>query len=325
MPKVTVVMPVYNVEKYVARSIDSVLRQTHTDFELIIVDDGGNDRSLEICQSFNDSRIQIISQKNRGLAGARNTGIRNAKGRYIAFLDSDDLWHAEKLERHIRHLIANPNVGVSYSGSQLIDESDAPMGISMTPKLSQISTADIFCRNPVGNGSAPIFRREVFNRIAFSQSTNTKPEWVYFDETFRFGEDIECWMRIACNTKWKFEGIEGDLTLYRVVSGGLSANTTKMYEFWNKMYAKVESYAPEVTFKHGKRARAYQLRYYARRAVREGQGLKALAAVAKALSYAPIILVQEPKKTSVTIAAAILSIILPKNLFQKLEYSINRR
>ena len=325
MPKISVIMPVYNVEKFVARSIGSVLRQTYTDFELILVDDGGNDQSLAICQSFKDPRIRIISQINRGLAGARNTGIRNANGQYIALIDSDDLWHEEKLSRHIKHLDDNPTVGVSYSGSLFIDDNDASMGISMTPKLEDIDTAHIFCRNPVGNGSAPVIRREVFNNIAFSQMINGKIEWAYFDETFRFGEDIECWMRMTCNTNWKFEGIEGDLTLYRIVSGGLSANTTKMYEFWNKMYAKVETYAPEITVQHGNRARAYQLRYYARRAVREGQGLKALATVAKALAYAPIILIEEPKKTLVTLAAALMSIMLPKNLFQKLEYSFNKR
>ena len=70
MPKISVIMPVYNVEKFVARSIESVLRQTHADFELILVDDGGNDQSLAICRNFKDPRIRIISQVNRGLAGA---------------------------------------------------------------------------------------------------------------------------------------------------------------------------------------------------------------------------------------------------------------
>jgi glycosyltransferase involved in cell wall biosynthesis len=325
MPKISVIMPVYNVEKFVARSIKSVLRQNFKDFELILVDDGGNDQSLEICRGFKDPRIRIISQSNRGLAGARNTGIRNANGRYIALLDSDDLWHEDKLALHSKHLDANPSVGVSYSGSHFIDETDSSLGMSMTPKLTHIDTAHIFCRNPVGNGSAPVIRREVLKDIAFSQCIKGQIEWAYFDETFRFGEDIECWMRIACKTKWKFEGIEGDLTFYRIVSGGLSANTTKMYEFWNKMYAKVEAYAPEVTSQYGRRARAYQLRYYARRAVREGQGAKAVANVVRALYHAPIILIEEPKKTFVTLVAAILTSILPKTLFQRLEHGFNRR
>ncbi|HZV11070.1 MAG TPA: glycosyltransferase family 2 protein, partial [Novosphingobium sp.] len=92
VPTVSVIMPVYNVEPYVAEAITSVLAQTYADFELIIVDDGGQDRSVEICQGFEDPRIRIVHQANRGLAGARNTGILAARGRYLAFLDSDDRW-----------------------------------------------------------------------------------------------------------------------------------------------------------------------------------------------------------------------------------------
>ncbi|MFN5978718.1 MAG: glycosyltransferase family 2 protein, partial [Pseudanabaena sp.] len=80
MPKVSVIVPVYNVEKYIAETIDSVLAQTFTDFELIIIDDESKDRSIAICQGIADPRIHIIHQKNRGLAGARNTGIRHAQG-----------------------------------------------------------------------------------------------------------------------------------------------------------------------------------------------------------------------------------------------------
>ena len=87
MPKVSVIMPVYNVEKYIAETISSVLAQTFTDFELLVIDDESKDRSIEICESFTDQRIKIIHQKNRGLAGARNTGIRHAQGEYLAFLD----------------------------------------------------------------------------------------------------------------------------------------------------------------------------------------------------------------------------------------------
>jgi glycosyltransferase involved in cell wall biosynthesis len=83
-PDVSVIMPVYNVERYVAAAIRSVLQQTFSNFELIIVDDGGKDTSLDICRTFSDPRIRIVSQANRGLAGARNTGIRHARGRYIA-------------------------------------------------------------------------------------------------------------------------------------------------------------------------------------------------------------------------------------------------
>ena len=83
-PMISIVMPVYNTAKYVEAAIESVLAQTFVDFELLIIDDAGSDNSIELCRAYSDPRIRIISQANRGLAGARNTGIRHARGQYIA-------------------------------------------------------------------------------------------------------------------------------------------------------------------------------------------------------------------------------------------------
>jgi glycosyltransferase involved in cell wall biosynthesis len=313
MSTVSVIIPVYNVERFVERSLRSVLNQTFVDYEIVVVDDGGTDRSIDICRSVKDDRIRIIHQQNRGLAGARNAGIRSATGKYIALLDSDDLWHVDKLKLHVAHLESNPDVGVSYSGSAFIDENDQLLGMSMAPQLTNISTPLIFCRNPVGNGSAPVFRREVFDDLAFPVSRDGRVETCYFDENFRYGEDIECWMRIACQTGWAFEGIEGDLTLYRIVSGGLSSNTDKMYEYWNRMYEKVRLMAPELVDEHGARARGYQIRYYARRAVKERQGRRAMKYFFSAMRVHPFMLFEEPKKTMITGLAAVFTSLLPKS------------
>ena len=108
MPAVSVIIPVYNVERFVEAAIASVQAQSFQDFELIIVDDGGQDRSIEICRRLADHRTRVIEQKNRGLAGARNTGIAGARGQYIALLDADDFWHADKLARHVAHFESSP-------------------------------------------------------------------------------------------------------------------------------------------------------------------------------------------------------------------------
>lgn len=314
---ISVVMPVYNVEKYVAESIRSVLAQSYKNFELIIVDDGGQDSSVDICRSFDDDRITIISQKNRGLAGARNSGIVAAKGDYIAFLDSDDLWHKDKLSLHKIHFDSNKRIGVSYSGSRFIDENSDALKQAQTPRLYNVTADHIFKRNPIGNGSSPVIRRDTLNQIAFRHPNDTK-RVCFFDESFRQSEDIELWVRIALTSPYKFEGIEGLLTRYRIISGGLSANVVAQYESWNRMFDKVEKRFPEFIKHHGAEARAYQLRYLARRAVQLGDGAFAIILIKEAMQVSLRPLIKEPSKTLSTIAAAYISRYFPSAIVMPL-------
>lgn len=324
LPSISVVMPVYNVEPYVKAAIDSVLAQTFEDFELLIIDDGGSDRSIDICREYVDPRVRIISQKNRGLAGARNTGIRYARADIIAFLDSDDLWHRDKLARHMAHLRGNREVGVSFSGARLIDDEGRDIHIDQTPKLRNIKPHDIFLRNPVSNGSTPVIRREVFGEIA-RPSPNHPGEEVWFDESLRQSEDIDCWLQIALSTSWKFEGIPGPLTLYRVNAGGLSANVVKQLESWLYVRDKVRTLAPGFAQRWEAIAEAFQLRYLARRAVRMRDRGLALDLAVAAVKRAPVVLIREPVKTGVTIAAALALRLMPTNLYGRLEETVLAR
>lgn len=112
---VSIIMPAFNAERYIRDSIESVLQQQYSLFELIIIDDFSSDRTIDIVKDFNDGRIILIQNENmKGAAGARRTGINCAKGRYIAFLDSDDIWPISKLQLHIDYLIKN-NVEFTYS------------------------------------------------------------------------------------------------------------------------------------------------------------------------------------------------------------------
>lgn len=103
MPRVSVVMPSYNCAQYLAEAVDSALAQTYRDFEIVVVDDGSKDNTEEVARRYG-SKIQYIKQENRGLPGARNTGIRASSGEYIALLDADDSWFPEKLARQIPSL-----------------------------------------------------------------------------------------------------------------------------------------------------------------------------------------------------------------------------
>lgn len=316
-PTVSFVMPVYNVEAYVAEAIDSVLAQTFTDFELIIVDDGGSDRSMEIVRSYEDPRIHIVVQANRGLAGARNTGILESSGRYVALLDSDDRWLPEKLALHVIHLDNNPAIGVSFSPSRFIDRDGRPMRLVQTPKLDAITPADIFCRNPVGNGSAPVIRRLALETVAFRHPADPARK-CYFDESLRQSEDIEMWLRLAIAGGVRFAGIAPALTEYRVNGGGLSSQVVRQYQSWEQVVARLSGYAAEFAEIHVSRARAYQLRYLARRAVQLGDPGMAMTLLREAMTSNRRPLLEEPIKTMVTFVAALAGGIIGPERFARL-------
>ncbi len=318
MQKVSVVIPVYGVEKYIAATVQSVLEQTYKNFELLLIDDGSPDRSVEICQQFTDPRIKIIRQQNRGVSAARNTGIRHAQGKYVAFLDGDDLWLPEKLEKHVAHLENSPNVGISFSRSAFIDETDKPLNLYQMPKLKEITPAQIFCRNPIGNGSVPVIRQEVFEAIKF-QNNASSAEQCYFDEQLRHFEDVECWLRIALKTNWQVEGIPEALTLYRVNLQGASTNVNKQLEDLEKVIEKTRSYAPELVNQCANRARAYELRFLARRVVSLRDGASAVKFAHRALATYWRIVLEEPRRTFLTLAAAYSLWLLPQSLYRQLE------
>ncbi len=319
MKKVSVIIPVYKVEKYISHTVRSVLEQTYTNFELLIVDDGSPDRSIEICQQFSDPRIKIIRQSNRGVSSARNTGIRHAAGEYLAFLDGDDLWTAEKLEKHVAHLESSPNVGISFSRSAFIDEAGNPLNLYQMPKLKEITPDLIFCRNPVGNGSTPVIRREVFNAIAFTDNTNDPEQLCYFDEKLHHFEDVECWLRIALKTDWQLEGIAEPLTLYRVNLTGASTNVYKQVEDLEKVIEKTRSYAPELISRCANPARAYELRFLARRMVSVRNGKEAVKFAHRALATHWQIILAEPRRTFLTLAAAYSLWLLPQSFYKQIE------
>lgn len=315
-PKVTVVVPLYNTERYIAKTLESIAAQTYGDYEVVVVNDASTDKGPEIVGTFmqGDSRIRMVTQENRGLAGARNSGIRHARGMYIALLDADDLWHKEKLARHVLHLDTNPGVGVSYAASRFIDDDGHDMGFGQEPQLQGIDAEHVFCRNPVGNGSAAVIRRAALNDIAFEVQAPEGVRVCWFDEGFRQSEDIELWSRMAALTRWRFEGIPGVLTYYRVSTGGLSANVEKQFETWCRMRDKIAGLAPALVTACGRRSEAYQRRYLARRLAIGGNGRKALKVTLHAIALYPRILMEEPSRTLSTLGFSGVLATLPRNL-----------
>ena len=302
MPRVSIVVSAYNTLKTLPETIDSLLQQTYADFEVVVVDDGSTDRTAEWVLSHSDTRLRLVRQINRGLAGARNGGIAATDSEYVGFCDGDDLWEPEKLAKHVAFLDANRDVGLTYSGSMLIDESGMPIGLVQKPKTDDITPRDVLLRNPVGNGSSPVIRRACLDDIVFRPSGETRDQW--FDETFRQSEDIECWVRIALTTSWRIAGTDEPLMRYRILSSGLSANLMKQFSSWTRVAKRVQELSPEFAEANLSAARAYQLRYLARRAVTLGCGKTACILMWKSIISSRHPLFREPVKTLTTVGAA---------------------
>jgi len=187
MPKVSIVIPTYNRAKLLKRAIHSVLNQTYQDYEIIIVDDGSTDNTEEVVRSFNDNKVIYIKhERNKGAPAARNTGIRAARGEYVAFQDSDDEWLPEKLEKQIKAFkTASTEIGIVYTGFWRIEGDKRTFFPSpnITPKEGAIHDA-LLKGNFVGTPST-LVKKECFEKAGM------------FDEKLPMLEDWELWIRIS--------------------------------------------------------------------------------------------------------------------------------
>ena len=321
MKLVSVIIPVYNAERYIGATVQSVLDQTYEDFEILIVDDGSPDRSIEICRQFTDPRIKIIQQHNRGVAAARNHGIRAAQGEYIAFLDADDLWLSTKLEKHVNHLESSESVGISYSYSTLIDANGIPLSLYQLPPTQNITPINFLLRDPIGSGSNLVAKSAVLAAIKFPAQIDGVISQSYFDEDRQLNpsEDTECWLRMAIKSDLKFEGIPEVLIQYRLHSGSFSHQFEKKTASWEKLLEKARSYAPALMAEQESAARAYQFTAIARRAINQGAGLVALRLSYRALTSYWRILLEEPIRTLLTLSAACLLTLLPPALYRQIQ------
>jgi glycosyltransferase involved in cell wall biosynthesis len=204
MPDISVIITCYNYAHYLKGCLDSVLAQTFQDFEVIVVNDGSTDNTDDVISPYlNNSRIRYIKQLNAGQANAKNTGIMNAKGKFIAFLDADDMWTETKLEKQFSQF-SDPHVGVVYSTVQYIDEQG--VGIPslgdptyLIPRAGKV-TEFLFFDNFIPFSSS-VVRRECFDRAGV------------FDESLKMGIDWDLWLRISVNYLFNF--VDEPLLLYR--------------------------------------------------------------------------------------------------------------
>ena len=227
-PLVSIVTPVYNAADFLDQTIKTVQAQTYENWELLLIDDVSSDNSLEIIKAAqkDDVRIKLIQQpKNAGAAKARNAGTLAAKGRFIAFLDADDLWVPEKLEKQVGFALSNEYAFV-FSSYQFADEAGEPTAAPVT--IPTDITYEQSLKNPIIWTSTVLLDVDLISRDLMLM-----PD-------VRRGQDAATWWRILRETKIKAYGMQESLAYYRRTNASLSANKMKAIKRTWYLYRNVE-------------------------------------------------------------------------------------
>lgn len=217
-------MPAYNAASFLEIAVKSIRAQTYTNWELLIVNDASKDATLKIAETLKaqDERIQVFDQlENQGVAKTRNTALQEAKGKYIAFLDSDDVWYPQKLEKQV-YFMENEDVLVCYSPYQRINENGKELATVIPPK--EIDYNSLLKSNFIGNLTG-IYNAEILGKQFFSDYKH---------------EDYVAWLALVKNSG-KAKSVGEVLGQYRVYAGTTSSNKIKMLLWQWRIYRSSQS------------------------------------------------------------------------------------
>jgi len=246
--KVSVLMTVYNDEKYLRKSIESILHQSFTDFEFIIINDGSTDSTADILHSYSsvDNRIKVIHQSNTGMTKALNFGLSISQGKYIARMDSDDISFSKRLEVEVEFLDKNPDIDLIGGGAQIIDAIDNVIGlrnIGVNDPMKTLSHLNIYQHSDV------MFRSSVLKKV------------IGYRDKFRNAQDYDLWLRISEVSKiakipdiigqWRLNA--GGYTIARKYEQNTETKIIKKFhqQRLQKGYDDYEQYSPEPAVIHG--------------------------------------------------------------------------
>jgi len=237
-PAVSVVIPTYNRARYVVEAVRSVLDQTDPDFELIVVDDGSTDGTRTALAPYLD-RLRYVAQENRGMASARNRGIREARGGLVALLDSDDRWEPRLLAAVRAAFASDPEVGAVFVAEREMDESGRVL-----PRVHGKRTpGDLFTPEGmigvdtrVGSGRPPVARRDLFGKLGF------------YDEELGGAWDCDLWIRWSFHTRMRI--VPEPLVVRRKHAGNFSGDRAKDALAWLEILRRVERDHPDFVAGH---------------------------------------------------------------------------
>ncbi len=275
-PLVSVIIPAYNAEPYLRRAIDSILVQTYPCIEIIVVNDGSTDGTIELVNSYKNQPIHLISKVNGGMSSARNTGLRAAQGEFIAYLDADDYWMPAKITSQVTLLQNHPEIGFCSTSTKV----ETPDGFFVNewscPNI-QISTLHtIFINNSAiaGSASSILVRKSIQDKAGM------------FDETLTGLEDTDMWIRYAALSEYIC--IADTLTVILKRSQSVSRNLNNMRASAIAVYKKNRFLLDSTSQgRFWKKSYARMLTDYAKWEARENRKCRSLAHLCLAFCYAP--------------------------------------
>jgi glycosyltransferase involved in cell wall biosynthesis len=275
-PLVSVVMPAYNVAWCVRRAVDSALAQSLREIEVIVINDGSTDDTLQVLASYGDA-IKVIDQANGGMSHARNAGIRVARGKYVAFLDADDWWLPEKLARQVELLNNRPELGFCSTAARVENPQGELLNLWHCRHARRDMLETIIAENAAvaGGCSAVMVRRELFEQVGL------------FDESLRGFEDPDLWMRLAAVCHYAC--IDEPLAVILRREKSVSRNRDTMREAALRSMRKNRALLPpRLRGGFWRNAMASVYTDYAKGQYRIGRKTAALADVANAFALAPL-------------------------------------
>ncbi|MBE9009337.1 glycosyltransferase family 2 protein [Pseudanabaenaceae cyanobacterium LEGE 13415] len=241
---VSVIIPAYNAAAFIGQTLDSVLKQTYQEFEIIVVDDGSRDRTAEIVESYakRDRRIRLLKQENSGVAAARNLAIAESKGEYISPIDADDIWYPEKLEKQVRCIEASDEtVGLVYSWSVYLNEAGEMIGRYIAAQDFTAAEGNVFNGllyfNFLDNASTALFRRSCIDRVG-GYNCNLRAQ------NAQGCEDWDIYIRIA--EQYSIRVVPEYLIGYRQYVGSMATNAPVMAKSYEVMMSEVQQRNPNI-------------------------------------------------------------------------------
>jgi glycosyltransferase involved in cell wall biosynthesis len=313
---VSVIVPAHNVLRYVAEALRSAENQSHPDLELIAIDDGSSDGTAELLEQIagrreaGAPRLQVVRQEKRGVSAARNAGLQRSERPYVAFLDADDRWHPELLERLVGLLERCEELDLVFPWYRYVDANGDPIGVESQPARERYEFEDLLVDNPIHSATGVVARRGVLLEAGG------------FDETLASTVDLDLWLRVAVRRPGNIGCVRRVLADYRRREGQITGDWRRMQQGWERVLAKLQRDLPDRVAPIENEARARHHLYWSALAYHGGEYSAARRHVAAAWRLATPKLLGDSRAWVRT--AAVAASVLPGPAHRFLAVRFNR-